>query len=391
MEKTLKTAHPESGNFRLIGPLLLLVLLFTAGTVQAGDFLKQSAFKTSHPTACALLDITRSGKRLVAVGERGLIIFSDDSGNSWTQAQVPVRTTLTGICFSDPENGWAIGHETVLLHSRDGGSSWQKTLDGTTINQMMVKAMQAIVDDLHKQAQNATEAESARLKNVIEDAEVNLRGFKETAAEGPIQPLLDIDFINPQEGIIVGAFGIILRTADGGRNWTPLLDRISNPMGYHFYGLARTRDQVFIFGEAGGMYRSHDAGRHWEPLESPYQGSFFNALGDPRGGLVAGFGLRGNLVISRDDGNTWQHLQLGQGAALTGGCRLSERRFILVGMAGVIYLGQSSQAELKTVKTGFPACMAAAEAPDGNLVLVGLRGIKKITLNPDTHDKEVTR
>jgi photosystem II stability/assembly factor-like uncharacterized protein len=334
------------------------------------------------------MDITRAGDRLVAVGGHGLAIYSDDNGRNWTQAAVPVRTTLTSVCFPTPDNGWAIGHETVLLHSRDRGTTWEKVFDGQKVNQIMITAMQAIVDDLQRQLEEAPESEKSELKFSLEDAGVNLRGFIDTQKEGPIQPLLDIDFTTPEAGLLVGAFGIIMHTTDGGNNWTPLLNRIKNPMGYHFYGLARTRDKIFIFGEAGGMHSSDSQELEWQALQSPYQGSFFNALGDPDGTLVAGFGLRGNLVISWDDGTNWQHLQLGQGAALTGGTLLSGQRFALVGMAGVIYLGSTVRPEIQPVKTGFPACMAATEAADGSLVLVGLRGIKKIDLNSEK-DKEV--
>ena len=388
MEKTLKTAPQESSFFNLGTLFLIITLVCLAGSCWAGDFLQQPAFKTNRPTRSTLMDITRAGDRLVAVGGHGLAIYSDDNGRNWTQAAVPVRTTLTSVCFPTPDNGWAISHETVLLHSRDRGATWEKVFDGHQVNTMMVKAMQSIVDQLKKELETAPESEKESLKPRLEDAEVNLRGFIDTQKEGPIQPLLDLDFTTPDEGLLVGAFGIIMHTADGGKNWTPLLNRINNPMGYHFYGLARTRDKIFIFGEAGGMHSSDSRELEWQALQSPYQGSFFNAMGNPSGTLVAGFGLRGNLVISWDDGANWQHLQLGQGAALTGGTLLSEQRFALVGMAGVIYLGSTVKPGIQPVKTGFPACMAAAEAADGSLILVGLRGVKKIDLN-SKKDKEV--
>jgi len=381
MEMNLKASIPEFHWFRIISLLLVITVILPASFSRAGDFLKQPAFKTKQPARAALMDITRTGHRLIAVGERGLIIYSDDDGRKWTQAEVPVRTTLTAIRFSEPESGWAIGHECVLLHSTDQGSTWKKVLDGYQINDMMITAMQAVTDKIRQRLQAAPEEAKADIKARLEDAEVNLKGFVETQQEGPIQPLLAIDFTNPQEGLLVGAFGVILHTGDGGKTWIPYLDRISNPMGYHFYGIARTKDRMFIFGEAGGAYISNDNGNHWEAFEAPYQGSFFGALSDPTGKLIAGFGLRGNLVISYDDGDNWQLVNLGQGAALTGGALLSEQRFVLVGMTGVIYLGNTEKPGFKPVKTGFPACMAAIEASDGSLVLVGLEGVKRITLD----------
>ena len=372
----------SSKTFRgLIRILSFLVLVWggAAGPpARAGDFLRQPAFRLARPDRAALMDVTRAGSRLVAVGERGVVVYSDDGGRTWTQASVPVRTTLTAVHFPAPETGWAVGHESVLLRSRDGGETWEKVLDGRQINDQMVRAMQALVERIRRRLETAPEEERPAVQSQLEDAEVNLKGFEETREEGPVQPLLDIAFWDGREGLVVGAFGIIMATSDGGDTWTPLLDRISNPMGYHLYGLARTRDRAFLFGEAGGAHRSADGGRHWEAVETPYHGSFFSALADPAGTMVAGFGLRGNLVLSYDDGATWRHQRLGQGAALTGGAVLSGQRFVLVGMAGEIYLGSTLRPGLKPVKTGFPACMAVAEAPDGGLVLVGLKGVYRL-------------
>ncbi|ESP92372.1 hypothetical protein PL2TA16_04645, partial [Pseudoalteromonas luteoviolacea 2ta16] len=70
-------------------------------------------------------------------------------------------------------------------------------------------------------------------------------------AEGPTRPLMDVWFKNEREGIVVGAFGMILGTVDGGENWTPWLDRIDNPDGFHYYGICRSGDALYIAGEAG--------------------------------------------------------------------------------------------------------------------------------------------
>ena len=372
----------SSKTFRGLIRILSILILVWGGVAgppaRAGDFLRQPAFRLARPDRAALMDVTRAGSRLVAVGERGVVVYSDDGGRTWTQASVPVRATLTAVHFPAPETGWAVGHESVLLRSRDGGETWEKVLDGRQINDQMVRAMQTLVDRIRRRLETASEEERPAVQSRLEDAEVNLKGFEETREEGPVQPLLDIAFGDRREGLVVGAFGIITATSDGGDTWTPLLDGIENPMGYHFYGLARTRDREFLFGEAGGAYRSSDGGQRWEKLDTPYQGSFFGALADPAGDMVAGFGLRGNLVLSYDDGATWRHERIGQGAALTGGTVLSDRRFVVVGMAGEIYLGSTLRPGLRPLKTGFPACMAAAEAPDGGLVLVGLRGVHRM-------------
>lgn len=65
--------------------------------------------------------VTRAGARLVAVGQRGHILVSDDSGATWSQAKVPVSSDLTAVFFANDKMGWAVGHDGVILNSVDGG------------------------------------------------------------------------------------------------------------------------------------------------------------------------------------------------------------------------------------------------------------------------------
>ena len=45
----------------------------------------------------------RAGNRLVAVGERGTILLSDD-GQAWRQVPSPVSVGLTGVSFGDDQH-----------------------------------------------------------------------------------------------------------------------------------------------------------------------------------------------------------------------------------------------------------------------------------------------
>ncbi|HDH16009.1 MAG TPA: hypothetical protein ENG90_05985, partial [Gammaproteobacteria bacterium] len=57
-----------------------------------------TANEQSEPARLAsrtlLLDITLAGTRIVAVGERGIVLTSDDSGKTWQQKLVPTRSQL---------------------------------------------------------------------------------------------------------------------------------------------------------------------------------------------------------------------------------------------------------------------------------------------------------
>ena len=62
------------------------------------------------------------GGRIYGVGVHGIIIYSDDNGETWTQAEsVPTQNTLTDVSCSSKQLCWATGHDATILHSNDSG------------------------------------------------------------------------------------------------------------------------------------------------------------------------------------------------------------------------------------------------------------------------------
>ncbi|MEX5503709.1 YCF48-related protein, partial [Pseudomonas putida] len=105
------------------------------------DVLAQPALRGPQALRAVLQDVARAGTRLVSVGERGVVLLSDDNGASWRQAKaVPVSVTLTAVQFVDARNGWTVGHAGVVLHSEDGGEHWTLQLDGKRAGALELQA-----------------------------------------------------------------------------------------------------------------------------------------------------------------------------------------------------------------------------------------------------------
>ena len=107
---------------------------------QAVDEMDRPAVVALSPTKAVYLDVIMAGSRIVAVGERGLIIYSDDRGRTWRQAKVPTSISLTRVKFATPSAGWAVGHSGIVLHTDDGGQTWTRQLDGRTAAQLALDA-----------------------------------------------------------------------------------------------------------------------------------------------------------------------------------------------------------------------------------------------------------
>ena len=342
-----------------------------------------------------LMDVTRSNDRLIAVGERGYILYSDDDGKSWKQATVPVSVTLTALSFPTAKQGWAVGHDGVVLHSIDGGENWELQLDGRRINTLMVEQLKHLIT-MNRNAVKSrkttgtlnTVTEPSGDERQISDSEAleNLEFLLDDAhfalEEGPARPLMDVLFQNHLKGIVVGAFGMILRTVDGGKNWTPLLDRMDNPDGFHYYGICRSETALFIAGEGGMLFRSDDHGEHWQRLTSPYDGTFFGITATPDGKRTAAFGLRGSLFISHDQGESWvQDVDL-KGSSISDAVFLSDGALYLSKVDGSIMQIPAPMDRMTRLARPFPGAIALTESKDGTLVVVGIRGVACVERTP---------
>ncbi|WP_325435400.1 WD40/YVTN/BNR-like repeat-containing protein [Pseudomonas nitroreducens] len=345
--------------------LLFLGALLLAGGVQAGeqadgfvDVLDLPAAYSNAPSRVPLLAVTRAGNRLVSVGQRGHILYSDDGGTHWRQAEVPVSSDLTAVYFPTPNEGWAVGHDGVVLHSADGGIHWERQLDGRQIGQLMLDYYAA-----HPQPDNATWLEQARR-------------FKE---EGADKPFLDLWFRDANEGFVVGAFNLILHTRDGGRTWEPWNHRIDNPQALHLTAIAASGDDLFIVGEQGLLLRlSHQQEGQQErfvALPSPYAGSFFGVVARP--GLVFAYGLRGHAVRSVDGGESWSAVDTGLPVSLTAASFNASGRLYLFSQAGQGLVSDDRGVSFKPLELAERLPVSGAVAGPGRLLLVGTRGVRE--------------
>ena len=124
-----------------------VVLGLLQGVTHAADYVdvldlpaRVSALAINSP----LSGMARAGERVIAVGQRGHILFSDDSGKHWQQAVVPVSADLNAVSFPSATQGWAVGGDGVVLHSNDAGATWRKQLDGREIGALLVKHYTAL-------------------------------------------------------------------------------------------------------------------------------------------------------------------------------------------------------------------------------------------------------
>ena len=318
----LATALSLLGSAMLSAPVL-------AAAAPASDVVY--SIESAKAAKSLMLDVVHAGKRLVAVGDRGHILYSDDQGTTWTQARVPTRALLTSVFFVDDKHGWAVGHDAQILASEDGGITWTKQFE-----------------DLKRES-----------------------------------PLLDVWFKDVDSGFAVGAYGALLETTDGGKHWEDVSDRLDNEDQFHLNGLAAVKDAgLFIVGEQGSMFRSADWGQTWEKLEGPYEGSLFGVIGTAQPSTLLAYGLRGNLYRSSDFGSTWQQIELKAQRGdlefgLSGGTLLEDGSIVIVGNGGSVVRSSDNGETFNVVNRPDRISVSAVTAAgNGNLILAGQGGVR---------------
>lgn len=334
----------------------------------------------ARPTELApdrlLTDVTRIGDRIVAVGERGHIIYSDDEGKTWTQSQVPVSVTLTGVDFGSPTHGWAVGHSGVILHSSDAGETWSLQFTGVDALELAIETREEQIAAMEETIEAAPEEEKGDLEWALDDMIYGLEIMQSDLDIGPVNPLLDVWFENEQRGIAVGAYGMALQTRDGGQSWEYLSPSIDNPSNFHLNGVTQiTGGALVIVGEAGQIHVSVDDAQTWERRESPYDGSLFGVMGTGRVNEILAFGLRGNMLFSSDLGKSWRIVPNVADATLNDGAVVDDGRIVVVGNAGVVLTSSNGAESFRDyVREDREGVMSVVPVSGTGLLVVGEGG-----------------
>jgi len=346
---------------RFAARLAAIALFLPLGAMAAAfqDVLDTPASQSRFAVRSLLNGLTLAGKRLVAVGQRGHVVYSDDAGASWLQAKVPVSSDLVAVSFPSPQQGWAVGHDGVVLHSADGGANWVRQLDGRSLGRVLLAHYESLA--------------ARGLLGSAEESAALLGEVRRMAGQGAENSLLDVWFADEKNGFVVGAFNLILRTADGGETWEPWLHRTANPTRLHLYSISQVNGELYVSGEQGLLMKLEPRGERFVGLDAGYRGTYFGTTG--RDGAVLAFGLRGNAFRSTDGGKSWRKVETGLQDGITGAA-VCDHRLLLVSQSGKLLVSEDGGVKLSLARIEQPAPASAVACVGGDRVAIaGPRGI----------------
>lgn len=344
--------------------LAMVVAVFPSVVMASGfiDPLDKPAIFPAQVERKPLRDIVDTGQRLVAVGDNGLIILSDDQGLNWQQASVPVGVDLNAVFFANPKQGWAVGHGAVILHSADGGRTWLKQLDGRGLEALTVDYFE------HHSGLPAERAESY------------LTAILNMSRPGPGQFFMGVWFDGQgREGYAVGPFGLILGSSDGGKSWQPRNIRIDNNDLLHLTAIREVGSKLYISGERGRVWRLESLSNRFVVAETGYEGTLFGLAGT--GDSLLAFGLRGHVFRSVDQGRSWLQVPNMITTAVTAGTALGGREMVLVSQSAQILLSRDSGNSFESLEVPRPTLFTGVVGlPGERLAVVGLGGVTTLDI-----------
>lgn len=269
-----------------------------------------------------LLDAAVVQNNIFAVGERGRILRSADSGQTWTALASPAKATLTAISFADDQHGWIVGHDGVILATTDGGTTWIQQLNN------------------------------------------------------PALSFLDILALDAKRSWVSGSFGTFYVTEDSGTTWTPHKALAED---LHLNALALLGpDTVFLAGERGTLLRSPRTEPTFTPTPTAYEGSFFGLL-DLGDNTLLACGLRGHVFRSEDRGTTWQPIPLATPSLVLAAVKLKNGTIVLAGQARAFFVSKDNGRTFSKWQPTFTTAISALlEAPDGTLLAFGESGASRL-------------
>ena len=260
-------------------------------------------------------------KKALVVGYGGKILMTEDAGYTWSLVSSGTDKALYAVRFPDAQNGWIVGQDGLILHSADGGKTWTKQISGATVYLFAVDFIDAkrgwAVGDKAIWVRTDDGGKSWSLAKMGGDEK--LTADEALLAQEPV--LYSVKFIDPKTGWIVGEFGNIWHTTDGGVSWRTQQETLIGEGFYNaldiptFFGAAFTDAQNgIVAGIETKVARTRDGGAKWKFEEL----GFKDGIGDP---LYQPFmfpdttawavGAAGLVVRQQSTGEPWLRVPLG--------------------------------------------------------------------------------
>ena len=251
---------------------------------------------------------------------------SIDDGEQWHQRHYGLQNTCVNDLKIHPQNPKALylcAWDNGLMISEDSGKHWRRAMNG-------------VVKDGHGQEIEISQKDPSRMVLLI-----NLRGkqgkvyvyesrnfgasWKDIGFSVPVETLPKRGYVDgmatnveldpfSEDTIYVGTNGYgVYKTTNAGKTWSPMNQGLDTPF-INGPGALRVHPRLpgtlFASTMAGGIYKSTNGASSWQRVTTGERFTFGMAIDPDKPSRILAGGAGNALLISNDDGKSWQEIRL---------------------------------------------------------------------------------
>jgi photosystem II stability/assembly factor-like uncharacterized protein len=245
-----------------------------------------------------------------AAGSKGALLTTVDGGVTWKIQPRPVEDSIQDVYFSNEQNGWLVceaniyelttreAPRTYLLHTEDGGSTWEK-VDINGDDKKFGNVDTRLTRVIFTRGGHGWVFGEAGTAYTTTDSGKTWRRVQLPTR----YLLLGGAFVDNDRGWLVGAGATILQTSDGGDTWH--LSRLGDMRGVRFTAASFVDNRLgWAVGTNGRILRTINGGRTWQVQNSGVTVDLLDVkfLNDLEGWAV---GSGGTIIRTFDGGLHW--------------------------------------------------------------------------------------
>lgn len=259
-----------------------------------------------------LFEIDREGDRIVTVGDRGLVLRSEDGGKSWERDNLPEPVAMLGVALVG-DSTVAVGQKG-LIYVQSPGSGWrqvesptqERLLNVAGNNAGRVVAVGAFGAVIMSKDYGETWVNAQ--PDWLKIGEADAGGGALTGAAGE-PTIYAVQVFDDGTIIIGGELSFIVRSKCG-KNW-----QLVNQAKTSLEEIAPSINSIsirpdgigFAVGQSGTVLRTRDRGLSWEVADSTASANLLSVTSLDSGEVVA-VGMR-STIRSSDGGDSWSHMR----------------------------------------------------------------------------------
>ncbi|MFC1767310.1 WD40/YVTN/BNR-like repeat-containing protein [Candidatus Margulisiibacteriota bacterium] len=188
------------------------------------------------------------------------IFLTTDGGDTWTRqgsGEVP-DVYLYAITAASTLTAWAVGDNGTIVKTTNGGASWATQESGTTAQ---LEGIKAVDENIAWAGGNPDNGYVIILRTIDGGANWSRVGISEEVGGNP---LIKITAFDADTAWAVGGCRTAIRTDNGGASWEQQFDSHPTSNGDLNNIIAFDTDRAWMAADAGVMLYTSDGGATWE-------------------------------------------------------------------------------------------------------------------------------